>query len=211
MRPEPAMAAALPRPVNQRRRIAVLRLVFATLLPLLVLTQSRWTASPAIAALLQTLGILAILVAVLGRFWAILYIGGRKNAVVMRDGPYSLCRHPLYLFSTLGVAGFGLALASLTLALVLGGTAWLILSLTAAREERFLSQSLGAQYARYMQDVPRMWPALRRFRTPAQVSFDTATLARNAADALVFISLIPLAALLRGIGAMHLLPTLMLF
>ncbi len=29
------------------------------------------------------------------RFWATLYLGGRKDAVVVDTGPYSLCRHPL--------------------------------------------------------------------------------------------------------------------
>lgn len=52
---------------------------------------------------------LKIVACVLIGFWSILYIGGRKNQMIMQDGPYSMCRHPLYLFSTIGVFGFGLA------------------------------------------------------------------------------------------------------
>jgi dTDP-4-dehydrorhamnose 3,5-epimerase len=51
----------------------------------------------------------------------------------MQEGPYSICRHPLYLFSTIGAAGFGLLLDSLTLTVVFGLGAFAILSLTARR------------------------------------------------------------------------------
>ena len=199
------------RPANQKRRIATLRLAFAALLPMILFTQSRWIAVPAVADLLETLGILAILAAVLGRFWAILYIGGRKNAAVMRDGPYSVSRHPLYLFSTIGAAGFGLMLESVTLAAILGGTAWLILSLTAAREEHFLRNTFGGDYDSYARQVPRMLPAWRLFRTSPRVSVEIGTLARNAADALVFVGLIPMAELLKWVASLHALPAVSLF
>ena len=128
-------------PANQRLRLNVLRLAFvAALLPMLW-GYTRWAEGP--AAILHLAGTLCVFAAVLGRFWAILYIGGRKNADVMRDGPYSLCRHPLYLFSTLGVVGFGLLLQSLTLAIGFGGAALLVLSHTARAEERFLRGKFG--------------------------------------------------------------------
>lgn len=197
------------RPFRQSIRIAALRLCFILLLPALVMTRSAWAASP-VQALLQTGGTLLIVTAVLGRFWAILYIGGRKNAAVMRDGPYSMCRHPLYLFSTIGVTGFGLMLGSIVLAVGLGGLAWIILSATASREERFLRHRFGPEYAAYARQVPRMLPAPHLFRTPARISCDTGTLARNAADALVFLALIPLGAVLHGVQAAAILPSLAL-
>lgn len=198
------------KPFDQRIRITALRLCFVALLPVLVLTHSGWLGS-VVAPLLETGGVLMIFLAVLGRFWSILYIGGRKNAEVMRDGPYSICRHPLYLFSTMGVVGFGLMLGSLVLAGAMGGLAWAILSATAAREERFLRHRFGARYDSYARQVPRMWPDLRLFSTPPEVVFDSGTLARNAADALVFLSLIPLADLLRGLQTAAYLPSLPLF
>ena len=160
---------------------------------------------------METLGILAALSAILGRFWAILYIGGRKNAVLMQEGPYSICRHPLYLFSTIGVVGFGLMLESLALAAALGGIAFLILSLTATQEERFLREAFGASYDAYMQNVPRMLPTLRLYHTSSRITFDTRTLTRNAADALVFIALIPLAELLKWVEGLHVVRSVILF
>ncbi|MFJ1292630.1 isoprenylcysteine carboxylmethyltransferase family protein [Paracoccus yeei] len=203
------MTATISRPFNQKIRIAALRLVFATLLPLVAFTETRWGVAGGMA--LETLGILAIFVAVLGRFWAILYIGGRKNAAVMQDGPYSICRHPLYLFSTVGVVGLGLMLGSLTLAAILGGTAWIILSLTAAREEQFLRATFGRRYDAYAARVPRMWPAWHLFRTENRITVDIGTLSRNTADALVFVALIPLAELTKWVEALHMVPSISLF
>ncbi|RJE78493.1 isoprenylcysteine carboxylmethyltransferase family protein [Paracoccus sp. JM45] len=203
------MTVAISRPFNQKIRIAALRVIFASLLPLVIFTRTGWGMTGGMA--LETVGILAIFVAILGRFWAILYIGGRKNAVLMQEGPYSICRHPLYLFSTIGVTGFGLMLGSVTLALCLGGTAFFIMSMTAAREERFLSETFGGRFCLYAAQVPRMLPAWRLFRTSERVTVDVGTLSRNAADALVFISLIPLAELFRWIAALQIFPSIALF
>lgn len=210
MNPDPAIDAGKPlRPFDQRIRIAALRLCLVPMLPLLAMIRSGWAGTP-MAAVLHMAGIGLIVLAVLGRFWAILYIGGRKNATVMRDGPYSICRHPLYLFSTLGAAGFGLLLDSLVAAFVLGGLTFVILSLTATREERFLCHRFGAAYRDYARQVPRILPAPRRFRTAPQITCDTGTLARNAWDALVFLALIPLATVLHGVQVADLLPGLVL-
>lgn len=92
---------------------------------------------------MAVLGILCIIGAVIGRFWAILYIGGRKNMVVMQDGLCSICRQPLYLFSTLAAVGFGLTLGSVIVTAVVRNLAFAILSMTAAREERYLRQTFA--------------------------------------------------------------------
>lgn len=197
--PGPSPAAA--RPANQKRRIAVLRIAFALAALPLMLAVPVWDAASPAGAVLHLAGIFCIVAAVLGRFWAILYIGGRKNAEVMQHGPYSLCRHPLYLFSTIGVAGFGLLLGSLTLAAGLGVMGFAILSATAAREERFLTASFGAAYRDYAARVPRILPRIRpgsrQFSTPATMIFSVASLRGNLADAAVFLACLPVAEAIR--------------
>src|SRR5688572_10363092 len=54
------------------------------------------------------------------RFWATLYIGARKSDEVVSEGPYSLCRHPLYLGSVLLVLSGALFLKSLVFAVAMG-------------------------------------------------------------------------------------------
>lgn len=203
------MTATLTRPFNQKIRIAGLRLATLALVPLLLFSVPVVGGLP--AALLHGAGILCVVAAVLGRFWAILYIGGHKNRRVMQDGPYSLCRHPLYLFSTIGAAGFGLMLESVTLTMLLGGVVLTILTATAKREECDLRRMFGSAYDAYTARVPRIVPRLSGFSTPLRVTFDTGTLARNTRDALAFLALIPLAEALNWLHAGHFLRGLALW
>lgn len=80
-------------------------MTFIAVFPLILFSRSAWMDPEWVFELLEVLGISLVIFAVLGRFWSILYIGGRKNKEVMQDGPYSMCRHPLYQFSTMGVVG----------------------------------------------------------------------------------------------------------
>ncbi|MDA0961389.1 MAG: isoprenylcysteine carboxylmethyltransferase family protein [Proteobacteria bacterium] len=196
------------KPFDQRLRIAALRLFFLAAVPLIVFTRSAWLHPEWLFDILEVLGLTLIIAGVLGRFWAILYIGGRKNARIMQDGPYSVCRHPLYLFSTIGTIGFGLMLGSVVLTAVLGLVVFLILSATAAREEAFLRSEFGAAYDEYAARVPRILPRLSGFSTPQEATFNVATLRRNLMDALVFLSLIPIAELMEFVHESLTIPTL---
>ncbi len=198
------------RPFNQRLRIAALRIVTAlVVLPLVLLTRPLWDAGWP-RDLTRLIGTLLIVAAVLGRFWAILYIGARKNKEVMRDGPYSLCRHPLYLFSTLGVAGFGLLLGSWIMAGLVTLAIYAILSRTAAREERFLRAEFGAAYETYAREVPRILPRGAPFRTAPQILGSLAPLKMTYRAALVFLGFLPAALLIDWVRAAGLWPMLIL-
>ena len=194
-------------PANQHLRITILRGTFVLLLPLITFTGSAWSSHPLLAALLFLAGIFLVIAAVLGRFWAILYIGGRKNHMIIEDGPYSICRHPLYLSSTVGALGFGLMLGSVVLMAVIGGVIFLILSTTAAREETFLREKFGPAYDAYAARVPRILPRPALFTTEPQVTFSVATLRENFYDALVFLGFIPLAMGLNLLKDTGLIPT----
>lgn len=194
-------------PANQHLRITILRGTFVLLLPLIIFASSAWSGHPLLSSLLLVAGIFLVIAAVLGRFWAILYIGGRKNHMIMQDGPYSICRHPLYLSSTVGALGFGLMLGSVVLMAVIGGVIFLILSATAAREETFLREKFGPAYDAYAARVPRIIPRPALFTTEPQVTFSVSTLRENFYDALVFLGFIPLAMALNLLKDTGLIPT----
>jgi protein-S-isoprenylcysteine O-methyltransferase Ste14 len=190
--------------VNQAIRVNILRLAFLLCLPLILFSRSAWPEG--VFELLEVAGLGMVITAVLGRFWAILYIGGHKNQGVMQDGPYSVCRHPLYLFSTLGVVGLGLMLGSLVLTALFGGLVLAILSITARKEEAFLRHSFGAAYDDYAARVPMILPALSGFRTAPSLTVSVPHLRKNLMDALVFLCFIPLAELMEYLREAHALP-----
>ena len=196
-------------PVNQAIRVNILRAAFILALPLAVFTRSAWPEG--IFELLEVAGIALVITAVLGRFWAILYIGGHKNQTVMQAGPYSICRHPLYLFSTLGVVGLGLMLGSVVATAVLGGLTFAILSITARKEEAFLRGAFGPAYDDYAARVPMILPRFSGFHTEGEITISVPHLRQNLMDALVFLAFIPLAELLEFLKETHVLPGIALW
>src|SRR3990172_5291830 len=64
------------------------------------------------------------------RWWATLYIGGRKGNQLMHDGPYSMSRNPLYFGTFLIVLSIAAMLQSLIFALALLASSILYLIVT---------------------------------------------------------------------------------
>ncbi len=200
------MAKTTGKPFKQKIRIRSLRIVSVlVVLPLMLFTRPLWEAGWP-RDITRLLGTLLIVAGVLGRFWAILYIGARKNKEVMQDGPYSVCRHPLYLSSTLGVAGLGFLLGGAVSAAVMTALVFTILNLTAGREEAFLRQEFGAAYDGYAAKVPRILPRLSLFHTSSQITIQLAALKMTYRDALVFLGFFPLAVVIDWIRSSGLLP-----
>ena len=110
------------------------------------------------------------------RFWATLYIGGRKNDVAVAEGPYSLCRHPLYLGSLLLALSAGLFLKSVVFATALALLTVLYMQGTVRVEEESLKERLGEPYREYCRRVNRFWPSFRSFRTSPRLTVDVHSL-----------------------------------
>lgn len=96
----------------------------------------------------------------LGRIWCSVFVAGRKDAVLVTNGPYALCRHPLYALSIGVAAGLGLATHSIALTLLAVVVVWLLVSQAARSEERLLQTLHGAAYTDYMARVRRFMPRL---------------------------------------------------
>lgn len=189
------MASTAATPFDQRIRIGVLRLSAVALVPLLVFTRPYFSEEGLTVELMEVMGFVLIIAAVLGRFWSILYVGRHKNRRVVTDGPYSITRNPLYFFSTLGAFGFGLMFGKLSLAILLGGLVFAVLYFTARREAAYLAAEFGADYAVYAARVPMFVPNVRLFTTEPTVLVSAGALRRNLLDAFVFLAAFPLAEL----------------
>lgn len=179
-------------PFNQKIRIKALRILAILLLPLALFIHPVM-AGHVSGEVFEQIGIVLVVAGIVGRFWATLYIGGHKNACVMDKGPYSVCRHPLYLFSTMAVLGFCLMVQSIVFAGLFAGVVFIVLSLTAAREEAYLRSVFGREYDVYAARTPRILPNPFLFRTTPEIRVNVAVLRTNFFDALVFLALIPLA------------------
>jgi protein-S-isoprenylcysteine O-methyltransferase Ste14 len=103
------------------------------------------------------------------RFWATVYIGGRKDSVLVTSGPYSICRNPLYVGSLLLGVSAGLFLASPIFTVAMAAVAAAYQQTTVRAEEGVLRARHGQEFEEYAQHVPRSWPALRTFHTPSHV------------------------------------------
>jgi protein-S-isoprenylcysteine O-methyltransferase Ste14 len=183
-------------PVNQKLRIYILRAVFILILPLILFVQPKFAIGTFEHEVVEAIGILFLLAGVFGRFWSILYVGAVKNQTVMTDGPYSMTRNPLYVFSTIAMTGIGLMLGAAFFAILIGGATFAILYVTAKKEAGFLLHEFGDDYRAYAERVPFFWPNPRLYRTAADVSFNARSLRNNLFDALGFLVAIPIVELI---------------
>ena len=145
-----------------RTRLLVSRLFGASILVFLLLGSSYWSSSPLFDQMLFVVGVLLAVVGFCGRLWCHSYIAGRKKKVLVTDGPYSLCRHPLYFFSFVGGTGLGFCTETITAA-VLFALAFAAYYPQAIRgEETFLSDNF-AGYEEYRKRVPLFFPRWSNF------------------------------------------------
>ncbi|MDB6134872.1 MAG: nickel-cobalt-cadmium resistance protein [Verrucomicrobiales bacterium] len=143
-------------------RILFSRCLLVVLAGMLLFTASSWSsAHPLGSALLLTAGLLLTGVAAAGRLWCSLYIAGFKDRRLVADGPYSVCRHPLYFFSLLGAVGAAAASGTITLPLVITGLFLLGYQPVMAAEEAKLEKLFGAEHQVYQKKVPRLLPDWR--------------------------------------------------
>jgi protein-S-isoprenylcysteine O-methyltransferase Ste14 len=144
-------------------RKAVLLIAILALIALAAISQSLGGETELHEGL-ETFGIAAIVVCVVGRAWCSLYIGGLKKAEIVDRGPYSLSRNPLYVFSFLGSFGMGAQTGSLTIAALFVLIAVVVFAATVNREEAWLSEAFGSTYAAYVARTPRFWPDFTKWR-----------------------------------------------
>lgn len=105
-------------------------------------------------------GVLLVSAGLAIRSWAAGVV--RKDMRLACEGPYSLCRHPLYLGSSLMVAGFAVLINNWVSAVALAGFMAPVYWSTIRREEQGLANRFGTAWRAYVERVPalapRHWP-----------------------------------------------------
>jgi protein-S-isoprenylcysteine O-methyltransferase Ste14 len=143
-------------------------------------------------------GVLFVLIGILGRTWCSMYIGGHKLRRLVTEGPYSVTRNPLYLFSAIATFGVGAQLGSVVFALFCASATVAIFLLVVGHEERALAERFPVEYSLYKARVPRMIPTFRRWQDAEEVPVRPALVYRTFWDAMFFALAIPAVKALEG-------------
>jgi protein-S-isoprenylcysteine O-methyltransferase Ste14 len=143
-----------------RSRVFISRAFGALIILLVLFTGHSFTQENALDILFEVSGLILLTIGSLGRLWALLYISGNKRKQLVTEGPYSMTRHPLYLFSFIGTIGIGLASENLLVLglLIIFFIAYYPFAIIA--EEKVLLETFGDKYRSYMERTPRFWPRL---------------------------------------------------
>ena len=139
----------------------------------------------------EALGLALIVVAIVGRAWCSLYIGGRKKAEIVDRGPYSITRNPLYVFSFIGAFGVGAQTGSLVIGAVFALATVVVFLRTVGREEAWLAEHFGATYAAYRNRTPRFWPNPALWRDAEELTVRPVFFLRTLRDGLTLLAAIP--------------------
>jgi len=178
----------------------------------LLFTDSLWQdeAGHGFHETIESVGLVLIVVAIVGRTWCSLYIGGRKKQLIVEDGPYSICRNPLYVFSFIGAAGAGAQFGTVTTAALVFTITVVIFTIVTHKEEQFLHDKFGAVYDAYCARVPRFVPNFTLWRSVPTLEIQTSLVTRTFLDACLFLAAFPAAELVELLQNQGYLPIYLL-
>ncbi len=152
-------------------------------------------------ALLVWGGYALIIVGTFGRVFCSAFIGGRKNDVVVKAGPFSVVRNPLYVFSFIATVGIGMQSGILIIMIVLISAFMLYYPNVVAKEEAFLENKFGEEYRKYKNEVPRWVPNFNLWQEPEVVEVKPVFIRRTILDASIFFLPFPFFILIHSIQA----------
>lgn len=176
------------------------------LLPVLVMTGTILPTTSFDHQLIDWLGYFLVILCVLGRSYSSLFVGGKKNDVLVTEGVFSIVRNPLYVFSFIGLIGIGLESGKITIVLLLVTAFYAYYKQVVAREEQFLQHKFGSTYDAYVQNVPRWIPNFSRWYAAKEITVNPTFVLRTMRDAAVFFVALPFFELLEGLqetGIVH--------
>jgi protein-S-isoprenylcysteine O-methyltransferase Ste14 len=147
----------------RRHRVLITRVFFALVLFIILFSTHIWPEGGWIDTLSESAGYVLLIVAAMGRLWSSIYVGGFKSQKLITEGPYSVTRNPLYVFSFIGAIGFGLAMESFLVIGLLLLFFVLVYSQTVLSEEEKLAGIFQEDYREYSARVPRFIPKFHLF------------------------------------------------
>ena len=193
----------------ERYRNHILLALIVALAAGLIFVGPIWSGSVEFHENVELFGLMLIVTAILGRMWCTLYIGGSKNSKLITDGPYSLSRNPLYVFSTIGAAGVGAQMGSVVMTIGSAIICYVAFYLLILIEEKRLAEYFGEDFKAYCRSVPRFFPKFTGYRDRETVTFRPHLLKATFVDGLVFFIALPLFEMLEAAQESGTIPVLL--
>ena len=143
--------------------------------------------------MLESIGWVLFIAYAVFRVWATLFVGGRKDAVLQTEGPYSITRNPLYFGSFCFAFSLGFFFDSvLLIAVTLVGT-FVYIGWVVRAEEKLLEGRFGEAFLRYKETTPMFIPRLSTYRSPKSLEVHLPAM-KTELKRLLLATIIPLAA-----------------
>ena len=149
-------------------RLRVTAAVLAATVALVAVSERSLVAGLA-GGLVQLAGVALVVVAALGRVWTSAFIAGHKDESLVRSGPYSAARHPLYALSMLAMFGLGLVTRSVSVTLALCLFSAIVYTRAARLEDTLLAERYGKAHAEFAAGTPAFWPDAAAYRVPESI------------------------------------------
>lgn len=149
-----------------RHRIVVSR-AFLVTLALLLVVGSPMLQPPLVIDTVMDIGAFSlVLIGAFGRLWALSYIGSRKKKSLITQGPYSVTRNPLYLFSLIGALGVGIVTDSVLVVCLITAMFAIYYPVVIRAEERSLLRIHGEAFDSYRRQVSTFIPRISSYFEP---------------------------------------------
>ena len=170
-----------------KSRVIVSRIFGLLVLLLLLFTGHSFSQQGLIDFLFEIIGLFLLSICSIGRLWALMYISGNKRQELITDGPYSIVRHPLYVFSLIGAVGIGFASENLLVLALIIIFYLFYYPFTILAEEKKLTNKFGQAYLDYMKRTPRFLPKFSLYKEPQTYQVKAVSFVRNFTDGMWFI------------------------
>lgn len=145
------------------------------------------------------------------RAWAILYVAGYKNDRLITEGPFSVCRNPIYVSTLIGAMGIALSTQTVTFSSIVGGALLAYLLVQIGGEERKLFAVHGDRFHAYCAATPRLIPDFSKLDEPYGYMVRPEKFRQWMQDALWFVWGIGIVEAIETLHEAHLLPVLWRF
>ncbi|HOO89971.1 MAG TPA: isoprenylcysteine carboxylmethyltransferase family protein [Syntrophales bacterium] len=193
----------------EKLRITLSQIFAVLLVAFICVSGSSWDdRAPFVTTLLFLLGVVLVGIGSFGRLWCSVYIAGYKTKALVTQGPYSMCRNPLYFFSLLGALGIGFASENFLIPIIIsiGFAAYYILVIKS--EEAQLARLHKEEFARYVKKVPRFFPKISYLTEPEEYIVKPVIFKSHMLSAIWFIWALGLLEIIKKLHELKILPTL---